>query len=42
MVGCGKLDNTDSFAVIGHTIAENFGVKMPEGTIGKSLYKELV
>ena len=35
--GSGKLDNTDTFAVIGATIAENFGVAMPEGTIGTSL-----
>ena len=35
--GCGKLDNTDTFAVIGATIADNFGVAMPEGTIGASI-----
>ena len=35
--GSGKLENTDTFAVIGATIAENFGVEMPEGTIGSSL-----
>ena len=35
--GNGKLDDTDCFAVIGATIAENFGVAMPEGTIGTSL-----
>ena len=35
--GSGKLENTDTFAVIGATIAENFGVEMPEGTIGTSL-----
>ena len=39
--GYGKLENTDSFAVIGATIAENFGVKMPEGTIGSSIYEKL-
>lgn len=42
MQGCGKLENTDTFAVIGNTIAENFDVKMPEGTIGKSLYEKLL
>ena len=42
MKGCGKLENTDTFAVIGNTIAENFGVKMPEGTIGSSVYEKLV
>lgn len=40
MKNCGKLDNTNTFAVIGATIAENFGVKMPEGNIGTSLLKE--
>ena len=42
MQGCGKLDNTDTFAVIGATIAENFGVEMPEGTIGVSFYDKLI
>ncbi len=41
MEGCGKLDNADSFAVIGATIADNFGVEMPEGTIGASLLDDL-
>lgn len=41
MQGCGKLDNTDTFAVIGATIAENFGVEMPEGTIGSSILEKL-
>jgi len=27
---------------MGATIAENFGVKMPEGTIGTSMLEELV
>ena len=38
----GELPETDTFAVIGATIAENFGVKMPEGTIGTSLLEKLV
>lgn len=41
MEGQGKLENTDTFAVIGATIADNFGVKMPEGTIGSSLLDQL-
>ena len=41
MKGCGKLDDADTFAVIGATIAENFGVEMPEGTIGGSLLSKL-
>jgi phosphopentomutase len=35
--GSGPLETRDTFAVIGATIAENFGVKMPEGTIGEAL-----
>lgn len=37
----GKLEDRDTFAVIGATIAENFGVQMPEGCIGASLLDEL-
>ena len=37
----GALENDESFAVIGATIAENFGVRMPQGTIGKSRLAEL-
>lgn len=37
----GALENEDTFAVIGATIAENFGVDMPEGTIGKSVLSKL-
>lgn len=37
----GALENEDTFAVIGATIAENFGVNMPEGTIGKSVLSKL-
>ncbi len=32
-----KIDEQDTFAVIGATVADNFGVKMPEGTIGHSI-----
>ena len=41
MKGSGKLEDQDTFAVIGATIADNFGVQMPEGTIGMSLLAEL-
>ncbi|WP_251388570.1 phosphopentomutase [Mediterraneibacter agrestimuris] len=41
MKGCGKLDDADTFAVIGATIADNFGVEMPEGTIGSSILENL-
>lgn len=37
-----KLADQDSFAVIGATVAENFGVEMPSGTIGTSLLHELI
>lgn len=37
----GLLPEQESFAVIGATIAENFGVAMPEGTIGASLLGRL-
>ena len=39
--GSGELPEADTFAVIGATVAENFGVTMPEGTIGYSLLKDL-
>lgn len=37
----GKIDDQNCFAVIGATIADNFGVAMPEGTIGTSILKQL-
>lgn len=40
--GNGKLEETDTFAVIGATIVENFGLEMPEGTIGTSILNKLV
>lgn len=36
-----KLPDQDTFAVVGATVADNFGVKMPEGTIGCSILEEL-
>ena len=39
--GEGKLGTKDTFAVIGATIADNFGVEMPEGTIGTSILDEI-
>ncbi len=41
MQGGRRLSDTDTFAVVGATIADNFGVQMPEGTIGTSILKEL-
>ena len=40
-IGSGALKTSDTFAVIGATIADNFGVKMPEGTIGTSLLDQI-
>ena len=37
----GKIDDQNCFAVIGATIADNFGVAMPEGTIGTSILEQL-
>ncbi len=42
MEGCGRLEDQDTFAVIGATIAENFGLSMPEGTIGSSVLEQLL
>jgi phosphopentomutase len=39
--GSGDLGVTDTFAVIGATIADNFDVAMPEGTIGHSILEQL-
>lgn len=40
--GSGELTASDTFAVIGATIADNFGVSMPSGTIGDSLLDKLI
>ena len=37
----GALNEQDTFAVIGASIADNFGVEMPEGTIGHSILGEI-
>lgn len=42
MKDSGRLEDTDTFAVIGATIADNFEVKMPENTIGTSLLEKLI
>ncbi|MDD3338402.1 MAG: phosphopentomutase [Lachnospiraceae bacterium] len=38
----GALAEADTFAVIGATIADNFAVEMPEGSIGRSVLGKLV
>jgi len=42
MTGSGALPEADTFAVVGATIADNFKVKMPEGTIGWSVLSQLL
>ena len=37
----GELPEQDTFAIIGATVAENFGVEMPENTIGHSILENL-
>lgn len=37
----GKIPDADTFAVIGATIADNFDIRMPEGTVGYSILEEL-
>lgn len=39
--GSGELPEESTFAVIGASIADNFGVSMPEGTIGHSILEKL-
>lgn len=41
MEGSGELPETDTFAVIGATAADIFGVQMPEGTVGSSILEKL-
>ena len=41
MKEAGELEEADTFAIIGATISDNFGVKMPEGTIGHSILDKL-
>lgn len=42
MKGSGRLENMQTFAVVGATITENFGLEMPQGTIGSSILEKLV
>ena len=41
MKGRGALPEADTFAVVGATVADNFGVEMPDGTIGESVLERL-
>ena len=38
----GALENEDTFSIIGASVADNFEVKMPEGTIGHSILGEIM
>lgn len=42
MKGQGRLEDADTFAVIGATIADNFELPMPEKTIGYSVLQKLI
>ena len=42
MEGFGKLEDAQTFAVVGATIADNFKVDMPKGTIGSSLLDKFI
>ncbi len=39
--GSGRLEETDSFGAVGASIAENFGIAMPKGTIGTSILETI-
>ena len=41
MQGSGRLETSDNFAAVGATIADNFEVAMPEGTLGTSVLEQL-
>lgn len=41
MEGFGELPETDTFAVVGATVADIFDVEMPEGTIGTSILEKI-
>lgn len=38
----GKMEDTQTFATIGATVTDNFGVEMPKGTIGSSILNRLI
>lgn len=40
--GGGAIPETDTFGAVGATVADVFGVSMPEGTIGSSLKKVII
>jgi len=42
MKGYGRIEDAPTFAIIGATIADNFGMDMPKGTIGYSVLEKLI
>ncbi|MDO5407473.1 MAG: phosphopentomutase [Eubacteriales bacterium] len=42
MEGFGRLEDAQNFGVIGSTIVDNFGLAMPEQTIGTSVLEKLI
>ena len=42
MEGYGKLEDAQTFGVVGATIADNFGLDMPDGTIGSSVLEKII
>jgi phosphopentomutase len=40
--GAGALPETDTFGIVGASIADNFGVAMPDGTIGTSIMEQII
>ena len=42
MKGSGRLEDRMNFAVVGATVTDNFGLRMPPGTIGDSVLELLV
>ncbi len=38
----GRIEDEHTFAILGATICDNFGVAMPEGTIGRSILNKLI
>lgn len=42
MSGSGALDEQETFAVVGATVADNFEIAMPENSIGTSLLQQLI
>lgn len=42
MKAYGELPETDTFGAVGATVADNFGVAMPQHTVGSSLLEKLI